>query len=107
MSGETHIRKVRADEIDEVWRVHVASSSDGAVRRGGSVRSADEPAPSDARVAVTSDPDGYFCAGEAGRSRGRVSALVRGPVRYRSMLVVLPGDPGGGVGRMLPVLALQ
>ena len=101
MSGETHIRKVRADEIDEVWRVHVASSSDGAVRRGGSARPADEPVPSDARVALTSDPDGYFCAVEEGRIRGMVSALVRGPVWYLSMFFVLPGDQGRGVGRAL------
>src|SRR5215475_6419484 len=101
MSGETHIRKVRADEIDEVWRVHLASSSDGAVRRGGSARPPDEPVPSDARVALTSDPDGYFCAVEEGRIRGMVSALVRGRVWYLSMLFVLPGDQGRGVGRAL------
>ena len=101
MSGETHIRKVRADEIDEVWRVHVASSSDGAARRGGSVRPADEPVPSDARVALTSDPDGYFCAVEDGRIRGMVSALVRGRVWYLSMFFVLPDDQGRGVGRAL------
>src|SRR5262247_3559705 len=101
MSSETHIRKVRADEIDDVWRVHLASSSDGAVRRGGSARPPDEPVPSDARVALTSDPDGYFCAVEEGRIRGMVSALVRGRVWYLSMLFVLPGDQGRGVGRAL------
>src|SRR5262245_4634595 len=101
MSCETHIRKVRADEIDDVWRVHLASSSDGAVRRGGSARPPDEPVPSDARVALTSDPDGYFCAVEEGRIRGMVSALVRGRVWYLSMLFVLPGDQGRGVGRAL------
>jgi ribosomal protein S18 acetylase RimI-like enzyme len=95
------IRKVRPDEIDEVWRVHVASSSDLAVRRGGSARSADEPVPSDARVALTSDPDGYFCAVEDGRIRGIVSALVRGRVWYLSMFFVLPGEQGRGVGRAL------
>ena len=78
MSGATHIRNVRPDEIEEVWRVHVASSSDLAVRRGGSARPPDEPVPSDARVALASDPDGYFCAVEEGRIRGIVSALVRG-----------------------------
>src|SRR5262245_58184924 len=106
MSGETHIRKVRADEIDEVWRVHVASSSDGAVCRGGSVRSADGPVPSDARVALTSDPDGYFCAVEEGRIRGMVSALVRGRLWYLSMFFVLPGDQGRGLGRALLERAL-
>jgi hypothetical protein len=90
VSGETRIHKVRPDEIDEVWRVHVASSSDGAVRRGGSPRTADEPVPSDARVALTSDPDGYFCAVEDGRIRGMVSAVVRGRVCYLSMFFVLP-----------------
>ncbi len=34
MSGEPHIRKVGRDELEEVWRVYVASSSDGAARRG-------------------------------------------------------------------------
>ena len=29
-----HIRKVRPDELAEVWRVHVASSNDGLVRGG-------------------------------------------------------------------------
>jgi GNAT superfamily N-acetyltransferase len=107
LSGGTHVRKVRPDEIDEVWRVHVASSSDGAVRRGGAPRAADEPVPSDARVALTSDPDGYFCAVENGRIRGMVSALVRGRVWYLSMFFVLPGDQGRGVGRALlePALA--
>ncbi len=106
MSGETHIRKVRPDEIDQVWRVHVASSSDGAVRRGGSPRSVDEPVPTDARVALTSDPDGYFCAVEGGQIRGMVSALVRGRVWYLSMFFVLPGDQGRGVGRALLQRAL-
>jgi ribosomal protein S18 acetylase RimI-like enzyme len=106
VSGETHIRKVRPDEIDQVWRVHVASSSDGAVRRGGSPRSVDEPVPTDARVALTSDPDGYFCAVEGGQIRGMVSALVRGRVWYLSMFFVLPGDQGRGVGRALLQRAL-
>jgi hypothetical protein len=26
VSGEAHIRKVEADELEEVWRVHVAAS---------------------------------------------------------------------------------
>lgn len=101
------IRKVRPDEIDDVWRVHVASSSDLAVRGGGSARSSDEPVPSDARVALTTDSDGYFCAVEDGRMRGIVSALVRGRVWYLSMFFVLPGDQGRGVGRALlePALA--
>jgi hypothetical protein len=28
VSGEPHIRKVRPDDLEEVWRVHVASSND-------------------------------------------------------------------------------
>src|SRR5258705_9619444 len=106
VSTETHIRKVRPDDIEEVWRVHVASSSDLAVRRGGSARSADEPVPNDVRVALTSDPDGYFCAIEDGRIRGMVSSLVRGHVWYLSMFFVLPGDQGRGVGRALLERAL-
>ena len=106
MSNETHIRKVRPDEIEEVWRVHVTSSSDLAVRRGGSARPIDEPVPSDVRVALASDPDGYFCAVEDGRIRGMVSALVRGRVWYLSMFFVLPGDQGRGVGRALLECAL-
>lgn len=106
MSGETHIRKVRPDEIEEVWRVHVASSSDLAVRSGGSVRPADEPVPSDARAALASDPDGYFCAVENGQIRGMVSALVRGRVWYLSMFFVRPGDQGRGMGRALLERAL-
>jgi GNAT superfamily N-acetyltransferase len=106
VSNETHIRKVRADEIEEVWRVHVTSSSDLAVRRGGSARPIDEPVPGDARVALASDPDGYFCAVEDGRIRGMVSALVRGRVWYLSMFFVLPGDQGRGVGRALLERAL-
>jgi GNAT superfamily N-acetyltransferase len=106
VSIETHIRKVRPNEIEEVWRVHVTSSSDLAVRRGGSARPIDEPVPSDARVALASDPDGYFCAVEDGRIRGMVSALVRGRVWYLSMFFVLPGDQGRGVGRALLERAL-
>jgi GNAT superfamily N-acetyltransferase len=107
VSGEPHIRKVRPDEIEEVWRVHVASSSDGAVRRGQPVtRPADAPVASDARAGLASDPDGYFCAVEDGRIRGMVSALVRGPVWYLSMFFVLPGDQGRGLGRALLERAL-
>ena len=62
---------------------------------------------SDARAGLASDPDGYFCAVEDGRIRGMVSALVRGPVWYLSMLFVLPADQGRGLGRALlkPALA--
>ena len=107
MSGEPHIRKVGPDELEEVWRVHVASSSDGAVRRGQPpTRPADAPVASDARAGLASDPDGYFCAVEDGRIRGMVSALVRGPVWYLSMFFVLPGDQGRGLGRALLERAL-
>src|SRR5262249_47998928 len=97
----THIRKDRAAAIDEVGGVHAGASREGAGRRGGSASPADEPVPSDARVALTSDPDGYFCAVEEGRIRGMVSALVRGRVWYLSMFFVLPGDQGRGLGRAL------
>ncbi len=101
MSGEPRIRKVRPDELEEVWRVHVASSGDLAVRRGRPARRADEPVSTDARAGLASDPDGYFCAVEEGRIRGMVSALVRGRVWYLSMFFVLPGDQGRGLGRAL------
>jgi len=105
--SEPEIRKVRPDELEEVWRVHVASSNDGQARRGQPVaRPADTPVASDARVGLASDPDGYFCAVEEGRIRGMVSALVRGRVWYLSMFFVLPGDQGRGVGRALLERAL-
>jgi len=104
---EPHIRKVRPDEIDEVWRVHVASSNDGLVRGGATTtRPADAPVASDGRVALTSDPDGYFCAVEEGKLRGMVSALVRGRLWYLSMFFVLPGDQSRGLGRALLERAL-
>jgi GNAT superfamily N-acetyltransferase len=106
--SEPLIRKVRPDEIDEVWRVHVASSNDGMERRGQpAARPLDAPMASDARVALTSDPDGYFCAVEDGRICGMVSALVRGRLWYLSMLFVLPGHQSRGLGRALiePALA--
>lgn len=106
MSGGLSIRNVRPDELEEVWRVHVASSSDLAVRRGGAARPADEPVSPDARAGLASDPDGYFCAVEDGRIRGMVSALVRGRVWYLSMLFVLPGDQERGLGRALLERAL-
>jgi GNAT superfamily N-acetyltransferase len=103
-----HIRKVRPDELEEVWRVHVASSNDLLVRRGRpATRPPDAPVASDARAGLASDPDGYFCAVEEGQIRGMVSALVRGRVWYLSMLFVLPGEQGRGLGRALlePALA--
>jgi ribosomal protein S18 acetylase RimI-like enzyme len=106
MSGEPHIRNVRPDELEQVWRVHVASSSDLAVRRGRPGRQTDEPVSTDARAVLASDPDGYFCAVEEGRIRGMVSALVRGRVWYLSMFFVLPGDQGRGLGRALLERAL-
>jgi GNAT superfamily N-acetyltransferase len=108
VSGEPHIRKVRPDDLEEVWRVHVAASNDLLVRRGRpAARPADAPVASDARAGLASDPDGYFCAVEEGRISGMVSALVRGRVWYLSMLFVLPGDQGRGLGRALlePALA--
>lgn len=107
VSGEPHIRKVRPDDLEEVWRVHVASSNDLVVRRGRPApRPADAPVASDARAGLASDPDGYFCAVEEGRIRGMVSALVRGRVWYLSMFFVLPGHQGQGVGRALLERAL-
>jgi len=105
--GEPHIRKIRPEELEEVWRVHVASSNDLVVRRGRPApRPADAPVASDARAGLTSDPDGYFCAVEEGRIRGMVSALVRGRVWYLSMFFVLPDDQNRGVGRALLERAL-
>jgi ribosomal protein S18 acetylase RimI-like enzyme len=105
--SEPHIRKVRPDELEEVWRVHVAASNDGMVRRGQpATRPADAPVASDTRAALASDPDGYFCAIEEGQIRGMVSALVRGRVWYLSMFFVLPGDQGRGLGRALLERAL-
>jgi GNAT superfamily N-acetyltransferase len=106
VSGEPRIRKVRPDELEDVWRVHVASSNDLLARSGRPVRPADEPVPSDARAGLASDPDGYFCAVEEGRIRGMVSALVRGRVWYLSMFFVLPGDQTRGLGRALLERAL-
>jgi GNAT superfamily N-acetyltransferase len=62
---------------------------------------------SDARAGLLADPDGYFCAVQDGQIRGMVSALVRGRAWYLSMLFVLPGHQGQGVGRALlePALA--
>jgi ribosomal protein S18 acetylase RimI-like enzyme len=105
--SEPQIRKVRPDDLEEVWRVHVASSNDLSVRRGGAAsRPADAPVASDARAALASDPDGYFCAVEEGRIRGMVSALVRGRVWFLSMFFVLPGDQDRGLGRALLERAL-
>ena len=59
---------VRPDEIEQVWRVHVASSSGLAVRRGRPARPTDDPVSTDARAVLASEPDGYFCAIEDGRS---------------------------------------
>jgi len=87
--------------------VHVASSNDLSERRGRPAgRPADAPIPSDARAALASDPDGYFCAAEEGQIRGMVSALVRGRVWYLSMFFVLPGDQDRGLGRALLERAL-
>ncbi len=105
--SEPHIRKVRPDELEEVWRVHVASSNNLLVRRGQPVtRPADPPVASDARAGLAGDPDGYFCAVQEGQIRGMVSALVRGRVWYLSMFFVLPGDQGRGLGRALLERAL-
>ena len=105
--SEPEIRKVRPDELAEVWRVHVAASNDLLVRRGRpAARPPDTPVARDARVALVSDPDGYFCAVEDGRIRGMVSALVRGQVWYLSMFFVEPGEQGRGLGRAMLERAL-
>jgi hypothetical protein len=98
VSVEPHIRKVRPDDLEEVWRVHVVSSNDLLVRRGRPpARPPDTPVASDARAGLASDPDGYLCAVAEGRIRGMVSALVRGLVWFLSMFFVLPGDQGSVV----------
>jgi GNAT superfamily N-acetyltransferase len=107
VSGEPHIRKVRPDDLEEAWRVHVAASNDLIVRRGRPApRPADAPVASDARAGLASDPDGYFCAVEEGRITGMVSALVRDRLWYLSMLFVLPGEQSRGLGRALLERAL-
>src|SRR5437870_10393084 len=107
VSGEPHIRKVRPDDLEEVWRVHVASGNDLGGRTGRPApRPAEAPVASDARAGLASDPNGYFCAVEEGRIRGMVSALVRGRVWYLSMFFVLPGSQGRGLGRALLERAL-
>jgi ribosomal protein S18 acetylase RimI-like enzyme len=101
------IRKVRPDELAQVWRVHVAASSDLAARRGRpSTRSLDEPPPHDARQALVTDPDGYFCAVADGHVVGMTSSLVRGRIWYLSMFFVLPGDQSRGVGKAMLERAL-
>jgi len=60
VSGEPHIRNVRPDELEQVWRVHVAASSDLAMRRGRPEGRADEPVSTDARAGLARDSDGYF-----------------------------------------------
>jgi len=102
-----YIRKVRPEDLEEVWRVHVAASNDLIVRRRRTAaRPPDAPVASDARAGLASDPDGYFCALEEGEIRGMVSALVRGRVWYLSMFFVLPGNQGRGLGRALLEQAL-
>ena len=106
MSGP-HIRKVRPDDLEAVWRVHVTSSNDLSARRGRPAgRPADAPISSDARAGLASDPDGYFCAVDEGQIRGMVSALIRGRVWYLSMFFVLPGEQDRGLGRALLERAL-
>src|SRR2546423_15669693 len=83
--SELHIRKVRPDELEDVWRVHVASSNDGAVRRGGqATRPGDTPVAGGARAGLARHPDGDFCAVEDGQIPGMVSALVPGRLWYLS-----------------------
>ena len=95
VSVEPHIRKVRPDDLEAVWWVHLVSSNDLLVRRGRPpARPPDTPVTSDARAGLASDPDGYFCAFEEARIRGMVSALVRGLVWFLSMFFVLPGGQG-------------
>jgi hypothetical protein len=79
MGSEPHIRRVLPDDLEEVWRVHVAASHARQAER-----TADTPVASDTRAALASDPDGYFCAVEEGRIRGMVSAVVRGSLWYLS-----------------------
>ena len=78
MSAGPQIRKVRPDDLDEVWRVHVAASNHLLARSGRpAARPADAPVASDARAGLASDPDGYFCAVEEGQLY-----LPSGPILY-------------------------
>jgi hypothetical protein len=77
VSGEPHIRKVRPDDLEEIWRVRVASSNDLLVRRGRpAARPADAPVASDARAGLASDPDGYAGLLEGVAAAARI-AMIR------------------------------
>jgi len=62
VGGAPAIRNVRPEEIEDVWRVHVASSSDLAMRRGRPGRPIDEPVDAlrDLGILVDRDDDGYM-----------------------------------------------
>jgi hypothetical protein len=86
--SEPHVRKVRPEEMEEVWRVHVAASNDLMVRRGRPAARADAPVASDARAGLASDPGGGFRIGDptlfmASRLFGRHELyLPSGPILY-------------------------
>src|SRR5438132_1233051 len=55
--SEPHIRKVRPDDLEEVWRVHVAASNDLLVRRGRpATRPGDAPAVTRLKARAGLDP---------------------------------------------------
>jgi hypothetical protein len=89
VSGEPHIRKVRPDDLEEVWRVHVASSNDLLVRRGRpAARPADAPVASDARAGLA--------------SASLLEALVGCGFRIGELAIVLASRPFGRPELYLP-----
>jgi hypothetical protein len=91
VSGEPHIRKVRPDDLEEVWRVHVASSNDLLVRRGRPAAGRDETALLQAVAA-------------AAHAGGGGSVTVRVPGACASLLEALFGC-GFRIGELAVFLA--
>jgi len=86
--SEPHIRKVRPDELEEVWRVHVASSNDLLVRRG-------RPATRPAGAPVASHARAGLCSSCSPATKGGAWGGAGGTVRQSI-------DPGAGERERVP-----
>src|SRR5436309_1278784 len=76
VSGEPHIRKVRPDDLEEVWRVHVASSNDLAARVGLDARERELPCDPAAAEKLTAEVFGHGRADDLAYWRSDASAAL-------------------------------
>jgi predicted N-acetyltransferase YhbS len=108
---QTVIRPLTDADVPAVEQLAWDALAGAGRRYGFSMGERDEPriafAQARVRHLASTDPDGAFVAEQAGEPVGLAIALRRGSLWFLSLLTVVEGRQGGGIGRQLLDAALQ